>query len=430
MKLFPRLPIQAEKTLAKDWIESLKNISGKSGVTVDEAKSAVLNYKSGIPALDEVIRSIKISNANGVLLLDDKTIGQVIRVFNKGDLESILKLFKFNIPITASEQTAFRKLINETPEAALHDLEKLTVENKKLYPEYDVTLDNLDKLSNEAKSGLKKIESSMYSQFKKGAVITLTLGAAYLGTDWIINTTKERTGCFMVTVIGGKTSSCKVSSFTCLDAAKDSGAKCKNFTDGFYNLTIILLSIVELDHNNKLYKGLASALGYNPNDKLFDLSTKVHEIVTTKFDQLKTFWAKSIDDGSAKSLTINPCSVKHPDIENGIIPPCRMCDTTASPTSTKYIDASQLAYNITFQCVPNPSLLDTITDVVATTGVDIFKEIKSTISGSFKYIGLGLLLLTIIAIIVFCAFKFFGTKQNVTDLELTEPLIDNMEENE
>lgn len=402
----------------KEWTSSLKQLVTSSGVSrfADaEILDRVKTLKSDLNVLDNAASNlIPTKTEAGTLLLNDKTLGDVVKIFNGGKLADVIKLSKLNVPINSIDESAFKTLTKESPYAILNDLDELISVRKKQFPELNVGVRDVSKLSAENVKKLSKMDSIL-RKAKPAAVIALTIGAVYVVADWITQTTKEREGCFMLTTLNGKTTSCKISAYTCAsDDISQVGKMCTSVDPAYTqsNLALVYLTIASQPPTHPLYVALVKGLGYAAGT---DLMAKINEVLTTKFMTLDSFWTSQKGTPDGLNLQISPCSLKNQNIENGIIPPCRLCDPTADPTSTKYINPNIIGDNITFQCVINPSILDTITDVVASTGIDLFGEISSTISGSFKYIGYGVLVLAIIGIIVLVVTRLLMKGRNSTE---------------
>lgn len=125
------------------------------------------------------------------------------------------------------------------------------------------------------------------------------------------------------------------------------------------------------------------------------------QAIKVNFEVVQTFVMKNtnlIDD-------IDLCRIRSKYIEDGDVPYCRMCDPDALPTTTQYVNTQELAENITLKCVEDPSVLDLLTDVVLTTGENIFKEMFSWSTNLLRYA-----VIIIIAIIIIVASGFFYNK--------------------
>ena len=67
--------------------------------------------------------------------------------------------------------------------------------------------------------------------------------------------------------------------------------------------------------------------------------------------------------------------------------------------------------NITFQCVTNPSILDTISDTVLSTGKNLWDGVSTVVSGSLKQIGIVAAIILAVLILVMFIVRLFTRKQ-------------------
>jgi len=265
--------------------------------------------------------------------------------------------------------------------------------NKRTLPELDATLGDVDRLSDTAKGSVRRIESNLMRRFKQGTVIALTIGVVSVGADWIRKTIEARRGCYMITTINGKPSSCKVQSYSCVGAAVGNMCDASSSFDRLYNTTFVLMHVSTLDDADERKQTVAAAAGI----RVKDLRNKLADVIDSSYEKLHavvTTWR--IEDMPRFPV----CETKHLGIENGVVPPCRMCSSSADPISTQYIDSTKYADNITFHCVADPSILDTITDVVVSTGANLLDGVGNTIGRMFKRLGI-LAFIAVVIIVIF-----------------------------
>jgi hypothetical protein len=375
------------------FMKKLKKFVGSSATASEqELKSLLKTADSGVSVADRAIRDLPVTSKNGGLLVNGHTMGEFDKVLRRADLKELMALSGKSVPITAAEEKAFATIIGKTPERAVKDVESLAAVAKRNNPHLDAKVEDLPHLSENAKADVKKIENKLFKYFKQGAIIGLTIGAIYVTIDWLTKATEARKGCYMLTTIDGQTTSCKIMEYSCEGRLGEGTKECGNLP--YYNVTLVAIVIAERSNSDATKKAMASAIA-EPVDTIRE---NIDKIITDKFDLLTTF-VQSIAD---KLPTFAKCSVSNSSIEGGKIPACRMCSPSAAVNSTEYIDSSQYADNITFQCVTDPSILDTVSDVITSTGRNLLGNVGDVIfSGGFgKYLKYGLIAAVAIVLIV------------------------------
>lgn len=384
----------------KSFLKELK-LLGRAGV--DEVGSLLKNFKSNIKSLDDVITKLPVTkNKHGFIELGENSIGKVNKVMREGNLSEIVKMSGKNIPVSKIESASFKSLVADTPEKAFKDVTDLATANKKSFPHLDLKEADLGNMSKSAAKDVKKVESNLYKYFKTGTKIVLTVGVVYVGVDWLIKTNEKRKGCFMLTTINGKTTSCKVQTYSCVGSGGD---MCTSALP-YYNITLVLIKIASMPDTDALKIKVAAAAGVQPSA----LSSSLANVIDTKYSEITTV----IADATNKP-TFVICELSHPDVEKGEIPPCRMCSPSDTPISTSYIDPKQYPDNVTFQCSPNPSLLDTLADVVKNTGKDLFDGISGGLTTLLKpllILGGVIIIILILISVVMNLFKNRGSHKN------------------
>lgn len=383
----------------KSILRELKSYGNITKRGVEECKTLLRSSESGVKSLDTALQNLPISkNKSGFLLLGDETVGAISKYLRSGDLDNLIRATNTKIPYTSAEKNSFKSLVKDFPEKGLSDVEDISKQVKRTHPELDVVPEKVNTLSTTGKSNLKKIGDNILKKFKNGAVIGLTIGAIYVVGDALIKGTEARKGCFMLTTINGKTTSCKVQAYSCVG----SGGNFCNQNFNYYNTTLIVMAICELADTDSRKIDLANKVEETPSNLYKNLAN----IITNKYEILHEFVSK-LDN----KPTFEPCTIKHPDIEKGVIPPCRLCTPSANPTSTLFIDSNLYGDNIAFECVENPSILDTAADIIKTTGENILDGIGSSFSGLLKTVGIYAGVILVLIIIVMLIFKFKPSKK-------------------
>lgn len=376
-----------------------KKFLGVTRNTVSEMLDALKNVATGVRNVDDVLKNLPVSRAKrGYLLVGENTVGAVERMLRSADLDALARISKSNVRITSIDRSAFKSTLGATPEIRLKSIDDAALATKRARPQLDAG--SLDRLSTAAKSDLKKVESNLFRRFKEGAVIALTLGVVYVGVDWVIKATEARKGCWMLTTIDGKTTSCKLVASSCIG---DSSSACKE-RELQFNATTEMIYISSLDDSSALKIGLASAAEVEPS-KLRDM---LPTLIDNKFEKMYQY----ILSYGINHPKYSTCSPVHPGIENGVVPPCRACSTTADPTSTLFIDGINQLDNIAYQCVENPSYLDTITDTIASTGEDLWHGVSSGIGSILKKLGIVVVALLAVVALGALVFRLWSARRN------------------
>lgn len=385
------------------FLSDLRPFFGLSEAAEIETLGLLLkNANTGIKALDTTLKALTVerSISGYVLLGEDVTVGNLHNLLRCGNLPKVLTSLKSSVIATEDEIAAFRTTIGPSAERLIDDLESLLTKNKKLYSHLDATLEDLDKLSSTAKKQLQQAENNLFKYVKNGAVISLVVGTVYVGANWIVKETERRRGCFMFTTIDGVTTSCKVGEYSCVPHTQ--GYECANKLN-YRNTTLILMKIATLPDNNSIKIQVARAVDSNSTDFAY----KLPALLTQKFKLL----SDAVDGLLASKLPqVNICGERHEYYENGVIPPCRMCDPTALPNSTQYINPAQYGKNITFRCITNPSVLDVITDTADAIGQNLL-DFGFYIGTTLKWAGI-LAIIVIVAMILLSAYNTFIARPN------------------
>lgn len=402
----------------KSFLNEINKI-GSTG-SIDDLKITLKNNKVGLDVFDNLLESSsnKITKQNNILHMNDIHFNKVEYLMKTGDLTKLSKTLGSQIFVDAPSNKTFKSLTSEFPQKTLNDIESISLSVKQSKVEIDFNLSNIDKLS---KAGIKET-TTIGNRLKKltsnSGKIALAVGVLYIGVDWLKTSLENRKGCWLVTTINNKTTSCRMSRNTCgiIEGKKDSKItppECTNRdTLDIYNAVIFLINVIN-GSDTALKDSLKTELGIDTLDN-------VSGIVKDKIQQLDTFTKVNID----KMKTMNMCAV-HTDIESGKLPYCRMCDPVAHPSSTNFVNVNGLSSNMTLHCVEDPSVLELLSDIVATTGKNIYESalsIGSIIPKVLKYGGWFILLAIIIAVVSFVYLNFFRHSKTekvfITSVEL------------
>lgn len=370
----------------------------------DDAKAVLKNAKTEIKSLDDILGSIKVTkDADGFLKFNGHDLGTFMKRFYSGDLQALKKLLGSTTNVTHADKSAFRELIGETPYKNLTDLDELVEANKIKNPKLDVDVGDIGKLDAATKKQVETATSNLLTYFKTGSVITLTIGAVVVGADWLIKANESRKGCHMLTVIDNKTTWCRLNSFTCQPInTTPHSAPCTNFNNTYYNIVLMFMEILTIPSE-------ILDLSLKIKVPVQDISNKPVEMLKGHYDEIESFIVEKMKTLKFKVLE-KPCEIMNEKIEKNK-PLCRMCDITANPLSTTYLNPTLLPKNITFVC-NNPTILNTISDVIYSTGKNILTGVGSVLSKSTKLILIAISVILVCVIIGSIALKFLMNSKN------------------
>lgn len=385
----------------EDFLKELKPFASVEHGGISEATALLKGANSSIETVDEALKSINVteSKTSGVLLFNNETGGQLYNTLREADLAELVRISDKDIVFNSSDVRQFKEIVGKTPESKINDIEKATFARTREFPHLNVIEEDLPQMSNTAKNDVKKIENSLRQKFKDGTAIALTIGVVYVGVDWIVNALKARRGCFLVTNINNKITSCKIQDFSC--SSPTEGNFCDS-TPTVYNTTLQLMAISELDDANETKIKVAELAGIKPAE----LKDQLYLIIDKHFKELSDL-VKNLEE----KFPVKTCSITNDGIEDNKVPPCRLCSPTTNPTSTEFIDPAQYADNVTYKCVPEPTILDVITDAAIATGIDLFDVISKSIFQLLKPILILGAILLFIAIIIYVVFKAISNRQ-------------------
>ncbi|ACH96245.1 odv-e56 [Oryctes rhinoceros nudivirus] len=350
----------------------LKELKSMAKAGIGDVQNLLKSFKSNIKSLDDIVTTLPVTkNKYGFIELAENSVGNVNKVIREANLAELVRLSGKNVPYTSADVVSFKTLVSDTPELSFKELSDLVTANKKSYPQLDLKTADFPTMSKTASANITRIENNLLKYVSTGGKVLLTLGVIYVGVDWLTKTTEQRKGCFMMTTINGVTTSCKVEAYSCIGSG---GELCSSALP-YYNTTLVLMKIATLPDDNELKIKVAQAAGV----QVSALNSSLASVIDTKYSEVS-----QIIESETNKPTFSICSITHPDVENGVVPACRMCSPSDNPISTTYIDGNQYPDNITFTCSINPSILDVVTDAAKSTGKNLLAGISTTLSTILK----------------------------------------------
>lgn len=342
------------------------------GTDLKELDKVVKNADLGVDAASKMIKEAPYKKLeNGLLGVEGKTLNQVEDVMKSGNLGKLKEITGSKININSKEIAEFKSVSADLPQSKLDDLDVGTLKNKTRHPELDIK--DVEKAPTKVKNVVNKINKKGISVFGTGVKVSLVIGAVYIGKNWLEKATAARKGCFLLATIDNKTTSCRYSAASC-----SGGTNERNCTSSYKSSDILksrnvaIFSMYALTNTQLKEKYIAELakqgvtanletdLGEHLKSHLMQMTTAMDIIIAALTDSEKTIFD-----------TAMLCKLTHKDVEGGVVPGCRLCDTSGDVTGTSYIDSTNIADNMTYACNANPSILDTITDTIISTGKNI-----------------------------------------------------------
>lgn len=385
--------LKAETTGFNEFLNGLKLMCSIGNVTKSEAVKLLSNVNTGFDVIDDSLKSLRVDKTRqGYLTFNNHYPGEIRKIIREGDLRGIVKVSKKRFVITDKLENEFKRLTPQTPEKSLRKMFDKVEFYKKTKSYIDSTIDNIKYISMRGMIDLAIIEKNLRYYCNKGEKIPLTLGVVNVEVGWIKKATEMRKGCFMLRTVNNKTSSCKIDAHSC---NKTSGYMCQNLKP-FYNVTLTLMHIVTLEDTDVTKILIANTTGI----RVSDLYKKLASVIDNHYENVATI----IQNMEQLPIIPNICKLTHPDIESKKVLPCRLCNPSADPLSTTYIDSNQYEDDITFHCSANPSILETIVDVAMSIDKNLFLDTNSYYS--LKSIFISITIVLILVLMIFIAFKF------------------------
>lgn len=357
---------------------------------------------TGLEKLDGIIKDAKITKEGNLIKIEGLYANELVDLLKSGDLAKVLKELKSSIIPSSSEVSHFKKLTKEYPESTLDDLAKTNINLKKAHNDLNIKGTAIDDAPPAIKKKIEKAEKKGSFTFKDGTYIALTIGGVVIGLNWLKKAANDRNGCWLVSKVNGKTTSCKISGYTCMSDSSPNNT-CDS-SPQVVNTNLVLMHLVnsgsEQQKTDFAEKTGVAVEDLKPENFLNLLSSDKYPDIDEYISGLENPY-----------MTGQPiCTGTINGYENGQVPPCRCCDTTADPRTTAFANPKNLGANISMKCVTDATILDVIGDIVTTTGENLLDGATSLI----KYLGIAAAVIVLLIIIVFVGKIFinmFSKKQ-------------------
>lgn len=389
----------------------LKNLASKVGKATSKADydSLLKSVNTGSTTFDGIIKQMPTQQIDNITKFGkngDEFAGGVHKAAKSGDLKQLAKLSDSVTP-SSSQISNFKSNLGETAEMALKDVDDLVTLQKRTNGDIGkiVSKTDLDKAPNTTKNKIGKALDNM-KKIVGGTGVVLLIGTiAFISIDGLIRAMESRKGCFWLKTENGKTTSCRVSTLSCIGTDADTEIRCTSaLPTKLHNFTLSFIWVVK-NGSAAEKQALATAVGVDP---VTDLPNKVGEVLKNKLSELIT-WAESRHNSNFRVTSFCDSALVHPQVEDNKVPPCRMCNISADPRTTQFIDPDHFASNFSFQCITNPSLLDVIVDAGVSLGQDLLDGVGNTVSGALRPIVISMVVILTLVFLISLLFKIpFG----------------------
>lgn len=380
-------------------------------VTVNQLKAA----KCDVPSIDSVFENLPFTKVNDEIHINDARFRDLEVKFRKGEIKSALDDANISNTIPVADEAALRKTIKaEAPDIDVQELNKKIDTAKKYHEDLNVTAKDGAELESKLSAPSKEKAKSMYSKIVAGIAIGGTatgLFTALIVTgevfEDIANANNSRNGCFLV-YKNTETVACKLPSRSC-GYGSNGAVPCssENVEKTKYNIYLMVHNIFQQNDEASIaeMKDAGIILGTDNEDP----STYSPDVTLETQDNVgKLIEYYNEKYPSITDVLFDPCAV------SGITEGCVSCNTTASTNSVEYATTELLDGNLTYMCIEDSTVIDTLTDIATTLGVDLFTASGDSLSGSFQ--GNFFLSVIIVLVLVFAialAIKFIPKKKGV-----------------
>lgn len=330
--------------------EFLRKLRGLNNAAVDTIEAEMKVFKSEVGSLDVAINNMKVTkNSFNATTIGGEFPGAFHRIVSEGNLKRLIDMSNVKVAYNSADAKVFEAAVRDTPHFKTRVIRETAEEAAKHHPQLKLSEADFQRLSSTSQKSVATVECNLLKNFREGMKISLTLGVVVVGGQWLHNAIKEAKGCHMMTNINGIVTSCKFQAFSCIGSG---GELCQTSPNtAYYNVTLVLIALTTRPDDDKLKYAVCLAADVHRED----MHKRLAYIIDEKFDEV----AKVIESTEPSQLPrISACELRHPDVENGEIPPCRMCTPSADPRSTQYINQNLYPDNVTFHCVTNPTALD------------------------------------------------------------------------
>ena len=377
--------------------------AGLKGSDASALISAIKKPDIKIKNIDSAFDNLPLEFKAGRIEVNNVPLNRVASEIKGGRLIKAFDDMKVSHTISKADELAYQKTLINIPEKDFYKMNDTIGNYKNIHPDLDITVRSADDIKKLPSVTRQKIDNAL-DLLKKGAVGTgIVFGIVAVikfGIDAyeaLVIAADERKGCFKLVTSNRKTKSCKVSKFSCNFPTGTEMCANGRYPENIANMMMFALT------NNSLLQELQTTIGSEitaDNIKsLIDDATIFEKISDYYYSTFVTKWTMA-----------DPCALTHPSLRPDSATICTACVPSADQKSTEYCDLNDEPDNVTYACVVNSSLLDTLVDLSVGAGIDIFGSLFSGMSDSvsdnaiFKYTGL-LFILLVVGMVLFSIYR-------------------------
>ncbi len=352
----------------------------------------IKNATSDVAPIDEAIKHLPYKQSGDEILVGNARFRQIEPKFRKGELRSAFNDANVSPSFSASDEAILKKRIKaEAPDIDIADLEVKQAASRKFHEELAVKpkdgADLESKLSRKGKEKTKSIYAKILTASAAGATVFGMFAAMKLTGEVfedVAKATNERNGCYMV-YKNTETTACKIVSRSC-GSGTAGAVPCNDAVMANTKSNIYIMVHEFFNTNNESALDAMADDGIDlgdPKDPDYTLqnSENIHK--------LTAFYDEWYGD-STHVPTAVPCEIASQTTG------CVACDPTMPTNHVSYTSTELLDGNLTYRCIQDSNVIDTLTDIATTMGIDIFGASGDSISGSFQ----GNFLWTVLIILV------------------------------
>ena len=412
------------------WLKDI-NVGSKpltSDLDFDDAVSQLKTAKCDVPSIDTAFQSLPFTKVGDEIKVNDARFRDLEAKFRKGEIRDAFDDAKVSTTISKADESTLREVIKEeAPDVDIKEMKTKTDQAKKYHEDLAVTAKTGEELEGKLSDKSKEKTKSIYSKIIAGVAVGTTVAGLFTAMavsgkmyDDIVDANNSRNGCFLV-YKNTNSIACKLPSRSCGYGNKGAVPCSSDYRDKTsYNINLMLNDMFITGNNTAIeaIKTLGVVFSATPDDT----STYTAEYALNQPDNIPIL-TKYMKDNfpTVMSATYDPCTTAN--IEIG----CVACDTTAPTNSAKFTSTAMLDGNMTFVQIEDSTVIDTLTDIATTLGVDIFSASGDSISGSFQgnFFMTMVIVLVLVSAIAFALHFLKGKGKKTNNARNTPGMVDS-----
>lgn len=358
-----------------------------------------------IPHFGSAIAELEFKNVNGTMHVNNVPFSSVEKHLRAGKLRKFFDGIGAKHVLKEADEIAFKQINPQLPEIKITKRLEAIDRLKELHPDLDVKVKegmDLEKvLTPKAKSKLSKFWSAIN---KKPITYVGLFAAIVVGKDMyksVQKATLNNNGCYLVQHVNGRTIACKVISKSCSSPNSNINKKaCMNSQGGHINIALLLLYALKTDA--KLKTVLEEKLASNITEATIPLLLSNVESKTVLLQYLKDFQVE----------IPNHCMYNNSKVFKSNKADCVACNSSVDNSSIAYVDSSHLPDNMSYHCITDSTVLETLADIAIENSINFLDGLVSLASSLFKYLTIAVSVFSFIALVAFIIFSYFNKKND------------------